>query len=142
MVAVQDLARQRLELTAIKTLLRPVQKVMKDVSKTISESPLYLQASRAGPGMPGSGLAPAFPSSVQTSFGYPSGTRSGYVTPNPATPLSAALGPAAQATVALTPNTVHPPSDFLYHAPPGHHGHRMTHERVDTVMQQPGNGRR
>ena len=44
-----------------------------------------------------------FPANLNTSFG---GFGSGYVTPVPQTPLSAALGPAVQATVASTPGVI------------------------------------
>jgi len=113
----------------------------------ISESPLYHQAVRsngsvyAGPHT----LAPPYPNNINTAFAQAvssNGLRSGYVTPVPATPLSAALGPAVQATVASTPTTLHAPMEHFNNAGLPH-GMRTMHERADTVMQQPsGYGRR
>ncbi|KAK5110722.1 hypothetical protein LTR62_005599 [Meristemomyces frigidus] len=132
------------EMGSVRQVMRPVQKAVKEVSKVVSESPLYQSALRGGGQMAhstammnggggGGGLGPAFPSTLNAALaqvvsnrgqhGYNSGLssgyhssggggggggggsqngHSGYVTPHtvPATPLSAALGPAAQATVA------------------------------------------
>jgi small subunit ribosomal protein S23 len=91
-------------------ILRPVQQAVKEVGVLIDASPWkYLaapQASSAAPppsitqAMIHTGLQQALSGmSVNVSVS-PSGPTSGpYVTPLPATPLSAALGPAAQATV-------------------------------------------
>lgn len=140
---IKDTSQQRIDITTARTVMRPVQKAVKEVSKTISESPLYHQAVRTG-----GNVAPPFPSNINTTFaqamGQNGGLHSGYVTPVPATPLSAALGPAVQATVASTPSLMHMPQEYLQHAlqPGPGHAMRTMHERVDTVMQQPGYGRR
>merc|ERR1712072_1023642 len=145
----------------VKSVMRPVQRGVKEVSKAVSESPIYLQAvgrhhqqnhhqqqqqqypaisGVSGAPYPsftlnGSGGGLYSPSSINTAFAQQhapsgrgdytphtisgSGGRSpssqsffsesqldpGYVTPVvPATPLSAALGPAVQATVASSEN--------------------------------------
>ncbi|KAI7105002.1 hypothetical protein KC352_g37194, partial [Hortaea werneckii] len=143
----------------VKSVMRPVQRGVKEVSKAVSESPIYLQAvgrhhqqnhhqqqypaigGVSGAPYPsftlnGSGGGFHSPSSINTAFAQQhalggrgdytpttlsgSGGRSpssqsffssesqpdtGYVTPVvPATPLSAALGPAVQATVASSEN--------------------------------------
>lgn len=133
------LGHQRVDMSTIKSLLRPVQKSVKEVSKTISESPLYQQAVRPHPPLPGGPipqLAPPFPTGMGSSFTSHSSSHSGYVTPVPATPLSAALGPAAQATVASTPNTPHVPPEYYQPTgplppPPG----RTGYERNDPMNQ-------
>ncbi|KAK3673747.1 RAM signaling network component [Recurvomyces mirabilis] len=119
------------DLSSVRGVMRPVQKAVKEVSKVISESPLYQQALRqpfgpmTGGGAGPNGLAPPFPASVNAALAQvvgsqghlhnvgsysngSQGSHSGYVTPVPATPLSAALGPAAQATVASTPTEYFP----------------------------------
>ncbi|KAK0831408.1 RAM signaling network component [Friedmanniomyces endolithicus] len=149
---VKSFASQRIDITAVKTVMRPVQKAVKEVSKTISASPLYHQAAlrqvggptAANTGPPGQ----PFPTSAHTNafaqaLAHNTGLHSGYATPVPATPLSAALGPAIQATVVSTPNPMQMPPEFV-HQQPGLlvHGNRGVHERVDTLMQQSGYGRR
>ena len=117
----------------------------------ISESPLYHQAVRSVYTTTGGlqhSLAPPYPTNINTAFAQAvsqsNGLRSGYVTPVPATPLSAALGPAVQATVASTPNTLHAPAEYFNAPGLALPGVRAMHERADTVMQQPvgGYGRR
>nr|POF10124.1 hypothetical protein CFP56_74483 [Quercus suber] len=99
----KELGQQRVDIATLKSLLRPVQKAVKEVSKTISESPLYHQAVR--PNI----VAAPFTAGLQTSFPPPLPTSHGvYGMPLPATPLSAALGPAVQATVARTPTANEP----------------------------------
>ena len=69
--------------------------------------------------------------SAQSSAG-PSASALGYITPVPATPLSAALGAAAQATVPNTPNQVPP-------GPGGQHTGPFAgnvFERADRLLQQ------
>lgn len=104
----KELGQQRVDVATLKSLLRPMQKVVKEVSKTISESPLYHHAVRPPT------FAPPFSAGLQNSFPppLPSG-HSGYVTPVPATPLSAALGPAIQATVVSTPNAMSIPPEYM-----------------------------
>ncbi|KAK0861280.1 RAM signaling network component [Friedmanniomyces endolithicus] len=148
---VKSFASQRIDITAVKTVMRPVQKAVKEVSKTISESPLYHQAALrqvAGTTASNSGPpGPPFPTSAHTNafaqaLAHNTGLHSGYATPVPATPLSAALGPAIQATVVSTPNPMQMPPEFLHQQPGLVHGSRAVHERVDTLMQQNGYGRR
>jgi len=71
--------KQGHDTASIGSVMRPLHQAVKDVSRTMTESPLYQRAKAHNPGS------------------------SGYVTPVPATPLSAALGPAALATVPNTP---------------------------------------
>jgi hypothetical protein len=82
-------------------------------------------SSGGGPGFPGpintslTTMAPGFPSAISMTSG-------GYPTPVPATPLSAALGAAAQATV---PNTPGPRSQSASTV--------NFFERADRLMNQP-----
>ncbi|KYG49080.1 hypothetical protein M433DRAFT_82746 [Acidomyces richmondensis BFW] len=143
----KDLSQQRVDISTVRTVMRPVQKAVKEVSKTISESPLYHHAVR--PGMPpvSAGLqtlAPAFPSHVNMPYTHgpgSSGLQPGYITPVPPTPLSAALGPAIQATVATAPNTAPLPPEHYQHglASSGFSGR---HDRGETTLQLPNYGRR
>ena len=119
--------------------MREVQKQVKEVSKTISQSPLY-QHAMGGRDQTLPYLAPAFPS---MSGGYASGYSTGppssgssHIPSIPATPLSAALGPAAHATVASTPNSSSH-RDYFPDIPFQHPGARTSHERSDTVMNGP-----
>lgn len=148
-----------MDVTSVKLIMRNVQKLVKDVSKIISHSPLYHHA--LGTKMPEpsmhsahSSLAPPFSAGLNTSFptsSHPppsatssSGTGGGqspYVTSGLATPLSVAIGPAAAHTVASNANANVPIREYL--------GEPLTatrpvHERNDTVMQPPPNrqGRR
>ena len=116
----------------------------------ISESPLYhaVRTSNGPVPVPATpqALVPPFPTSINTAFAQAigaqnNGLRSGYVTPVPATPLSAALGPAVQATVASTPTAMHAPPEY-FHAGGASHAARTLHERTDTVMQPSGYSRR
>lgn len=94
---IKSISLQQVDITTVKTVMRPVQKAVKEVSKSISESPLYRQAA-AGGSTSTLSLAPPFPppANINTAFaqaagqGGGSGLHSGYVTPVPATPLSAA----------------------------------------------------
>lgn len=107
--AVKNLGQQGVEISTIKVTLRPVQKAVKDVSNCIIQSPLYKAAMRATPmGVSGAAMPSAVP---------------------PPTPLSAALGPAAQATVPSTPSVMTPlalpgvglglgPGDYFMSPPP------------------------
>ncbi|GAB7348185.1 hypothetical protein MBLNU459_g6191t1 [Dothideomycetes sp. NU459] len=90
-VEIKNVGQQGYDTDSIKVAMRPVLKAVKDVGLTISASPLYQNALR-------------------------SNTASGYVTPVPATPLSAALGPAALATVPSTPSSLVNPAEYF---PPG-----------------------
>ena len=76
-VELKNMHRQGHDTASIGSVMRPLHQAVKDVSRTMTESQIYQRTS---------GHAP-----------------SGYVTPVPATPLSAALGPAALATVPNTP---------------------------------------
>lgn len=91
--------------------MRQVQKVVKEVSKLISSSHHYHQAIGARPHE--LNLATPFtpgPSSVSSNHFAHEPIR----TPMPATPLSAALGPAAQATVASTSSGYGQQRDYFY----------------------------
>lgn len=91
--------------------MRHVQKAVRDVSKTISSSPLYHQAIGARQHDPN--LATPFTPGPSTLAGNPYGHEP-LRTPMPATPLSAALGPAAQATVASTSGGYGQQRDYFY----------------------------
>jgi len=121
--------------------MRHVQRSVKDVSKTISNSPLYHQAlgsnhnghhHRGTDSNLSSGYSSPLPSPFNTAYQPPSG----YHTSVPATPLSAALGPAVQATVA-TPNTSVPREYFPQEPPTARpiRDRERDRERYDTPMQ-------
>lgn len=81
-------------------LLRPVQRAVKEVSQTINHSPIYKGSLR----------------SQSQSQGQPQLGATAPPTPVPPMPLSAALGPAAQATVPSTPGIlgIISPAEMLY----------------------------
>ncbi|KAK4549610.1 hypothetical protein LTR36_004911 [Oleoguttula mirabilis] len=146
---IKDISQQRIDITTVKTVMRPVQKAVKEVSKTISESPLYHQAVRPAMAQAPHNLPPPYPSNINTAFAQAAGQRnglhSGYVTPVPATPLSAALGPAVQATVASMPHTSNVAPEYYPHSAqpaPLNFAARAVYERFDTMGQYPGQGRR
>lgn len=89
--------------------MRQVQRVVRDVSKTISSSPLYHQAMGARQQQHEPNLATPFTPGPSGHYGHES-----IHTPMPATPLSAALGPAAQATVASMPGGYGQQRDYFY----------------------------
>ena len=111
----KNLGNQGLDIGAIKVMLRPVQKAVKDVGHVLNHSPVYKGS-----------LKPQPPSSRM-----------------PPTPLSAALGPAAQATVqAPVPNTpqlnppqVISPAEHLYSYS---YAKERERERADTVTSRYG----
>jgi hypothetical protein len=147
---VKDIGQQRIDITTIKMVMKPVQRAVKDVSKSISDSPLYHAALRPpnhsnhsfGPTSPQS-LAPAFQGGYQGNFTTNLNTAlaqslpMGPPTNVPATPLAAALGPAAQATLSYPQGEY-----FSSHSatPSSAGGVRGMHERLDTMMQHPGGG--
>ena len=141
---IKDINAQKIDTTTIRQVMRNVQRHVKDVSKTISHSTLYHQAlgikdpNSAGP----HSIAAAFSSGVSSAYGSPStstsGSHSGYVTPVPATPLSAALGPAAQATVANTPSVTSGQREYFQEPTTS----RAVRDRNDTPMQPQGYPRR
>jgi hypothetical protein len=147
---VKDIGQQRIDITTIKMVMKPVQRAVKDVSKSISDSPLYHAALRPpnhsnhsfGPTSPQS-LAPAFQGGYQGNFTANLNTAlaqslpMGPPTNVPATPLAAALGPAAQATLSYPQGEY-----FSSHSatPSSAGGVRGMHERLDTMMQHPGGG--
>lgn len=143
----KDLSQQRVDIATVRTVMRPVQKAVKEVSKTISESPLYHHAVR--PSMPPTSaglqtLAPPFLSHVNTPYTHGPGSgglHSGYITPVPPTPLSAALGPAIQATVASAPNTAPLPPEHYQHGLMSS-GFSGRHDRGEATLQLPNYGRR
>jgi len=108
----KNLGNQGLDIGAIKPLLRPLQKSVKDASHVLNHSNVYK----------GSLKPPPTPSMVM-----------------PPTPLSAALGPAAQATV---PNQNGPPTPADYNYGYTYWKEReRDRERADTVTSRYG-GRR
>ena len=145
---VKDIGQQRIDITTIKMVMKPVQRAVKDVSKSISDSPLYHAALRPpnnsnnsyGLASPQS-LAPAFQGGYQGNFTANLNTAlaqslpMGPPTNIPATPLAAALGPAAQATLSYPQGEY-----FSSHSatPSSAGGVRGMHERLDTMMQHPG----
>ena len=131
---VKDIASQRVDITTVKQVMRNVQRSVRDVSKTISHSPLYHHAiGTKGPDSAGpQSLAPPFPAGLPTTYSGqtgPIGAQSSYVA-GPATPLSAAIGPAAHSSIQPTPSTSQPGEYF-----PPQPVSRPAHERNDTVMQ-------
>ena len=149
----KDIGQQRIDITTIKMVMKPVQRAVKDVSKSISDSPLYHAALRPannnsantsfGLASPQS-LAPPFQGGYQGNF-----TAAGLNTALaqamplnlgppisvPATPLTAALGPAAQATLSQPQGQGEYSSS---HSAAGSAvGVRGMHERLDTMIQHP-----
>ena len=107
----KNIAAQGLEINAIKVLLRPVQKAVKDMSHILN-------------------LTPAYRGSLKPQMTHPSMTM-------PATPLSAALGPAAQATVPSAPPSIVIPAEqtygYTYRNDKERPGER---ERADTLLSR------
>ena len=146
----KDIGQQRIDITTIKMVMKPVQRAVKDVSKSISDSPLYHAALRPpinsanssfGMASPQS-LAPPFQGGYQGNFTAASLNTAlaqsmplnlGPPTSVPATPLTAALGPAAQATLSQPQGEY-----FSSHSAAGSAvGVRGMHERLDTMIQHP-----
>jgi hypothetical protein len=142
--------------------MKPVQRAVKDVSKSISDSPLYHAALRPsntntnssantsfGYTSPQS-LAPPFQggggggyqgnfsaASLNTALAQSQAIPLGPPTSVPATPLAAALGPAAQATLSY-PSQQPQGEYFSSHSAAGSNaGVRGMHERLDTMIQHP-----
>ena len=150
----KDIGQQRIDITTIKMVMKPVQRAVKDVSKSISDSPLYHAALRPshvstnssfGLASPQS-LAPPFQGGYQGNFSAASLNTAlaqsiplGPPTSVPATPLAAALGPAAQATLSYAQQGQ---SDYYtsHSAAPSVVGVRGMHDRLDTMIQHPGSG--
>lgn len=141
---VKDIGQQRIDITTIKMVMKPVQRAVKDVSKSISDSPLYHAALRPanssfGLASPQS-LAPPFQGGYQGNFAanlntaYAQQPYGGPQTSVPATPLAAALGPAAQATLSYASQPEYFPS---HNAMPSGASVRGMHERLDTMIQHP-----
>jgi hypothetical protein len=140
---VKDIGQQRIDITTIKMVMKPVQRAVKDVSKSISDSPLYHAALRPannnsantsfGLASPQS-LAPPFtPAGLNTALAQSMPLNLGPPTSVPATPLTAALGPAAQATLSQ------PQGDYMsaHNTAGSAAGVRGMHERLDTMIQHP-----
>ena len=143
----------------IKQAMKPIQKAVKEASVAITASPWSHLAVRnesaysqqIPPMHPGSRVighgyggsnASSLPGPINTSIasisnythvGLPP-TSSGYVTPVPATPLTAALGAAAQATVPSTPSRAPTPVDQS--APLTGRFAGNVFERADRLLQQ------
>ena len=96
-------------------LLRPVQKAVKDMSHILN-------------------LLPAYKGSLKPQTTHLSMTM-------PATPLSAALGPAAQATIPSTPSVVSPAEQVYGYSYRSDEKKYTERERADTVTSRYG-GRR
>ena len=137
-------------------VMKPVQRAVKDVSKTISDSPLYHAALRPAHSSTNStfgiaspqSLAPPFQGGYQGNFSAASLNTAlaqsmplglGPPTSVPATPLAAALGPAAQATLSYTQQGQ---GEYYtsHSAAPSIAGVRGMHDRLDTMIQHPGAG--
>jgi hypothetical protein len=139
--------------------MKPVQRAVKDVSKSISDSPLYHAALRpsnpntsantsfgftspqslAPPfqGGGGGGYQGNFTASLNTALAQSQAIPLGPPTSVPATPLAAALGPAAQATLSY-PSQQSQGEYFSSHSAAGSNvGVRGMHERLDTMIQHP-----
>jgi len=153
---VKDIGQQRIDITTIKMVMKPVQRAVKDVSKSISDSPLYHAALRPanpnnnnisanssfGLASPQS-LAPPFQGGYQgnftaaglnTALAQAMPLNLGPPTSVPATPLTAALGPAAQATLSQPQGQ----GEYISHSAAGSAaGVRGMHERLDTMIQHP-----
>lgn len=113
---VKELSSQRVDISNIKHVMRSVQRQVKDVSKTISSSQLYHHAISTAKSLEHS-LPPGLMSPLPSPYHTPYASQSGTSTPGgasvPATPLSAALGPALQAAVATTPNSAGVPREYF-----------------------------
>lgn len=145
--SIKDIGTARFDISAIRTVMKPVQRAVKDVSKTISDSSLYHQSLR-GTNNASRTLAPPFPAGLNTALAQgvarssssnpPSATSSSAQTPAtismPATPLTAALGPAAQATIASTANPASMVDYFPSIAGNGGTSSRPPFERLDTSI--------
>jgi len=108
----KNLGNQGLDIGAIKVLMRPVQKAVKDLGHVLTQSPMY-----KGSLKPQSTLAPL-----------------------PPTPLSAALGPAAQATVPNTPGALSSPAEYFFSHGHGRPEGMKERDRSDTVTSRYGKG--
>ncbi|KAI9887587.1 MAG: RAM signaling network component [Watsoniomyces obsoletus] len=97
--------------TDIVQLLRPVSKAVKEAGMLIETSPWRYLAAASASARNHSVAAPLhLPNAPSSSFSsnmstHPTPSSSPYMAPMPATPLSAALGPAAQATVPSSAST-------------------------------------
>lgn len=100
----RNIANQGHETSKLKISMRPAHKAVKEAGSAIHASPLY-QRAHAAPIV----TSPAY----SASSSYIAQPGSSYAsTPVPATPLSAALGPAALATVPSTPGLL-PPAEYF-----------------------------
>lgn len=129
--AVKSTSQLGLLLDDVKSAMKPIHKAVKEVSRIIDQSPwshLTVRGATSNLPVPTSMSLPTMPlpvlpsvnsllmslphpslpgpinTSVAPSYAASAASTPGYVTPVPATPLSAALGPAAQATVPTTPS--------------------------------------
>lgn len=107
----KELGSQRSDVSTIKAYMRQVQKIVRDTSKTISASQLYNQAIGTSR-LHDPNLATPFTPGPTAQFSHEP-----MRTPMPPTPLSAALGPAVQATVASNPSGYgQQPRDYFHDA--------------------------
>lgn len=141
---IKDIGADRFDITTVRNIMKPVQRAVKDVSKTISDSTLYHQALRGSHQAPRN-LGPGFPAGLNTALAQsvaqahplsatPTSAQTLATLSMPATPLTAALGPAALATIASTPNTVSMNDYFPSITPTTNTSFRPPFERVDTSI--------
>lgn len=123
--AIVEAANQRIDIGNIRRTLKPLQHAVKEANRTVSQpAPQSMR-----------GHHPGFPPTLNTAVAQVSGP----VTPVPATPLGAALGPAVQATVPPTPTTAFNSPEYL---PPPHSRSRLPPERTDNMLPLPSYPRR
>lgn len=123
--AIVEAANQRIDIGNIRRTLKPLQHAVKEANRTVSQpAPQPSRAHHAG-----------FPPTLNTAVAQVSGP----VTPVPATPLGAALGPAVQATVPPTPTTAYNSPEYL---PPPQPRSRLPAERTDNMLPLPSYPRR
>lgn len=102
---VMSLAREGLDIGTIKHQLKPLQGAVRSVTRAVNMQTSPPQGMKPPPSASGSG---AFPPLLNTALPPMGAVPSGLMTPVPATPLGAALGPAVQATVQRMPPAVVP----------------------------------
>lgn len=110
-------------------VLRPVQRASREAGRLIESSPWSYLADMAANNGPGNIYGPPLQGQHQGSVSNPNGFGMGSPPslPLPATPLSAALGPAAQATVPSTPASAY--SDKFFEGD--------VFQRADSLLSMP-----
>ncbi|OQO03007.1 hypothetical protein B0A48_11291 [Cryoendolithus antarcticus] len=112
---VKILAQNRIDITAVRRVMRPLQRCLKEASKIISSSPLYQQHMRLHASS--NPLPPSLSITTTSSHAIPPGplTAGGGTY---ATPLAAALGTAAQASLVPSASTVQMQNDYSFQGGP------------------------